>query len=339
MAEFLLAPDLLTEPTRGSDFAPLLDTVRQDGLLRLRRRRYGLIIASDVVAFTAVWAVVWLVGNTWWQLVLAIPAAVFSVRMIFVGHDIGHRQVARTRQVNRVLGLVVGDVIVGLSSNWWVDKHSRHHANPNEVGRDPDVVAGGVCWTEEQAAGRRGPLAWLSRHQGRMFFPLLLLEALNLHMGSLRAARSAREIALLCVHLGAYIGLLVTVMGPAKAAVFVAAHQALIGLHLGCAFAPNHKGMAMPPSGSRWDFLRKQVLTTRNVRGGPVTDWFLGGLNYQIEHHLFPGMPRPHLRHAQRLVKAHCSALGIPYMEASLPASLALTVRHLQQVGRSTATL
>ena len=95
---------------------------------------------------------------------------------------------------------------------------------------------------------------------------------------------------------------------------------------------------SMPPPGSRWDFLRKQVLTTRNVRGGPVTDWFLGGLNYQIEHHLFPGMPRPHLRHAQRLVKAHCSTLGIPYSEASLPASLALTVRHLQHVGRPSAT-
>ena len=46
----------------------------------------------------------------------------------------------------------------------------------------------------------------------------------------------------------------------------------------------------------------RQVLTSRNVRGGRVVDFALGGLNYQIEHHLFPSMPRPELAHAQRVV-------------------------------------
>ncbi len=323
-------------PPSGSDFAPLLAAVGRAGLLRRRRRRYSVIIATDVIAFVTVWALVYVVGNTWWQMFLALPAGVFSVRMLFLGHDLGHQQVARTKRVNRWLGLVVGDVIVGLSASWWIDKHTRHHANPNTVGRDPDVGVGALCWTQEQSASRRGVLAWLSRHQGRLFFPMLMLEALNLHISSLRAARNVRDVVLLGVHVILYVGTLVTVMGPAKAAVFAAVHQALIGLHLGCAFAPNHKGMAMPPAGARWDFLRKQVLTTRNVRGGVATDWFLGGLNYQIEHHLFPSMPRPHLRRTQHLVKAHCSELGIPYAETSLPRSLALTVRHLQHVGVQT---
>jgi Fatty acid desaturase len=89
----------------------------------------------------------------------------------------------------------------------------------------------------------------------------------------------------------------------------------------------------MPPPGSRWDFMRKQVLTTRNVRGGPFVDWFLDGLNYQIEHHLFPSMPRPNLRHAQGVVRAHCARIGLPYTEESLTSSLRITVRHLQRVG------
>jgi fatty acid desaturase len=81
------------------------------------------------------------------------------------------------------------------------------------------------------------------------------------------------------------------------------------------------------------DFLRRQVLTSRNVRGSRVVDWVLGGLNYQIEHHLFPNMPRPNLRRAQPLVRAFCQDHGLPYTEASLFGSYAEAVRHLHDVG------
>jgi fatty acid desaturase len=329
---------LLDAPVRtGSDFSPLLEQVRGHGLLRLRRRRYAVMITFDLLALAGVWATIQVVGNTWWSLFLALPLAIFTVRMIFVAHDVGHRQVARTSRVNRVGGYLVGDVILGLSARWWIDKHSKHHANPNEIGRDPDVGVGAICWTTEQAMGRSPIMAWLGRHQGQLFFPLLMLEALNLHIGSVRVARSPKELLMLVVHVVAYVGLLLLAMGPGKAAVFLLVHQAFIGLHLGCAFAPGHKGMPMPPPGSRWDFLRKQVLTTRNVKGGPATDWFLGGLNYQIEHHLFPGMPRPHLRKTQTLVRAHCATLGVPYAEESLVDSFKITIKHLQTVGRAEA--
>jgi fatty acid desaturase len=81
------------------------------------------------------------------------------------------------------------------------------------------------------------------------------------------------------------------------------------------------------------DFLRRQVLTSRNVRGSRVVDFVLGGLNYQIEHHLFPNMPRPNLRQAQPLVRAFCAQHGLPYVEASLLGSYAEAVRHLHTVG------
>ena len=115
---------------------------------------------------------------------------------------------------------------------------------------------------------------------------------------------------------------------------FAALHHALLGLHLGCAFAPNHKGMEMPdPEGPRLGHLDRQVLTSRNVRGGPVTDWFLGGLNYQIDHHLFPSMARPNLRAAQPLIRAHCAALGLPYTETGLVESYRQGLRHMHEVG------
>jgi fatty acid desaturase len=79
--------------------------------------------------------------------------------------------------------------------------------------------------------------------------------------------------------------------------------------------------------------LRRQVLTSRNVRGNPVTDFFLGGLNYQIEHHLLPSLPRPHLRLARPLVRAHCARLGIPYTETGLAASYGQALAHMHAVG------
>jgi len=142
------------------------------------------------------------------------------------------------------------------------------------------------------------------------------------------------EAVLLVTHVAAYATLLLTSLSLGQALAFAAVHQALLGLHLGLAFAPNHKGMEMPaPDGERWGHLRRQVLTSRNVRGDALTDWFLGGLNYQIEHHLFPSMPRPHLRLAQPTVRAYCREMGIPYTETGLVDSYRQALRHMHEVG------
>ena len=76
------------------------------------------------------------------------------------------------------------------------------------------------------------------------------------------------------------------------------------------------------------------MLTSRNVRGGWLTDFALGGLNYQIEHHLFPSMPRPNLRRSQALVAAFCQQQGVPYCQTSLVGSYAQALRHLDNVGK-----
>jgi fatty acid desaturase len=81
------------------------------------------------------------------------------------------------------------------------------------------------------------------------------------------------------------------------------------------------------------DFLRRQVLTSRNVRGSRLIDFALGGLNYQIEHHLFPSMPRPNLRHSQAIVREFCHQHGIAYCQTTLLRSYAQTLQHLHQVG------
>ena len=136
-------------------------------------------------------------------------------------------------------------------------------------------------------------------------------------------------------HFVGYLALVVLVLSPVKAIVFIGVQQALFGLYLGCSFAPNHKGMAILAADDHSDFLRRQVLTSRNVRGGWLVDYALGGLNYQIEHHLFPSMPRPNLRRAQPLVREFCGQHGLTYCETGLIDSYAQALRHLHAVGRT----
>jgi fatty acid desaturase len=118
-----------------------------------------------------------------------------------------------------------------------------------------------------------------------------------------------------------------------QALLFAAIHKGVQGVYLGCSFAPNHKGMPTLGAAQAADPLLRQVLTSRNIRGGPFTDAALGGLNYQIEHHLFPSMPRANLRRAQPVVRRFCEERGIPYLECSAVASYAAAVGHLHRVG------
>jgi fatty acid desaturase len=110
--------------------------------------------------------------------------------------------------------------------------------------------------------------------------------------------------------------------------------QGLFGLYLGSSFAPNHKGMPILSADDHTDFLRRQVKTSRNVRGTWLVDVLLGGLNYQIEHHLFPSMPRIALRRARPIVRAYCQELDIPYVETSLIDSYRQALAHLRTIGR-----
>ncbi|MEV6104973.1 acyl-CoA desaturase [Streptomyces sp. NPDC051940] len=327
--------------SRGSEFAPLLRRVKEEGLLDRRPGWYAREIAVNLAALAAIAAGVLALGGSWWVLLLAVPAAVFSARTAFIGHDAGHSQIGSERRLHRAVGLFHGNLLVGMSSGWWNDKHNRHHANPNHVDKDPDVGVGALVWTQQQAAGREGFARWLTRNQARLFFPMLLLEGIALkiygwqYLKELPPAERRVERRLLAAHLAGYAALLLIAMSPVQALVFALVHHALFGLHLGMSFAPNHKGMDMPYDGDGrdWGHLRRQVLTSRNVRGGAVTDWLLGGLNYQIEHHLFPSMPRPQLRRAQPLVRAHCRTLGLPYTETGIIDSYRQALAHMHEVG------
>jgi len=332
-------PPVAVDPTTAS-FHALARQVRAMGLLNRRPGYYRLKIALTILAFLAGWVLFVIVGNSWTTLAIAALVGIMFTQLGFIGHDAGHNQVFGTRQRNRLLGLIVGNALIGLSFGWWVHKHNAHHAHPNEMGRDPDIAQGIPMASPDAPGNGRRPLAsWLARWQAPLFFPFLLLRSGGMHvLGIKRLLRqrdhaSAVETFLIMLHAALYLTVVLLVLSPLKALAFIAVQQAVFSLYLGISFAPNHKGMPIIETATAASFARRQVVTARNVTGGRFTDFMLGGLNYQIEHHLFPSMPRPNLRRVQSLVRDFCIATDLGYREESFVESFRQIVHHLSDAG------
>ncbi|MGI8769673.1 MAG: fatty acid desaturase family protein [Propionibacteriaceae bacterium] len=348
----MTAPFLTDPPTvvarkarPASDFRPLVAQINAAGLMKERKGWYvGYALAVGLALIVLVAALVQLSG-TWWAVLLAPVAAMITAQISFFGHDVGHHQITSHRRATRWMGLICGNVLTGLSYGWWQDKHLRHHANPNHEGQDPDVGEGIISWSEKQQAKKSGFARWFSRHQAWFFFPLLTFEGWQLKVAGLRSLRQRPrgtrllEAGLLVGHVAVYLSALFILLNPVQALVFIAIHQAVYGLLLGCAFAPNHKGMPMPEAGSRLSHLHKQVITARDITGSWWVDFMLGGLNYQIEHHLFPSLPRPNLKLAQPIIRDYCIEMGLPFREVGVVESYRQCLQHLNQVGHSEGTV
>ncbi len=327
-------------PSKADDgYYELASRARQAGLFERSTPRAAARVAVIGPLYLAGWLALVIIGNSWYQMFVAVYLAVMFGQVAFLGHDVGHRQFFRSRRANRIVGLACGNLCTGVSYSYWVDKHNQHHAHPNVMGADPDVGPGVIAWTSDQAATRTGLSRLITRYQAVLFFPLTCLEAFNLQVASVRhlkrrPARSAwTEAALLAAHFGGQLGAIFLVLSPLRAVSFFLVQQGLFGLYLGCAFAPNHKGMVIPSPGDQLGFVRRQVTTARNVKGGRALTLAFGGLNYQIEHHLFPTMPMANLRRCQRIVREHCIAHGIDYCETTLLQSYIAALRHLKLAG------
>jgi fatty acid desaturase len=313
--------------------------MKEAGLLVRRPRRYVWRIAVTISLLAAGWAAFVIVGDSWWQLAVAAFLAVMFTQFGFLGHDAGHMQISASRRTSYILGVLLGNLGIGLSYGWWVGKHNRHHAHPNTEGADPDISMKVLAFTPAQTRTSQRVYRLLFRYQAYLFFPLLLGEAASLHVASIRAqasrvSRRPAEAALLAAHFAGYLTAVFLVLSPVKAVTFILVQQGLFGLYLGASFAPNHKGMPILDAADQSDFLRRQVLTSRNVRGGWLTDLALGGLNYQIEHHLFPSMPRSNLRYSQPIVQEFCQQRGVSYTQSGLVGSYAQALRYLNAVGK-----
>jgi len=331
---------LPTLPVPTPDYADLKKRIKQAGLLEKQSRSFIYTMTLTLLALLAGFLALFLVHNLWFQVVNALYLAVLLAQVGFLGHDTGHRQPFSSTRKNELAGLLFGNLLIGISNAWWVDKHNQHHSHPNQLDLDPDLNIPGICFNLPEARKKRGLERWIMLHQVWLFFPMLLLVAIDMKRSGLlfllKEWRSLKypvlEIVLILAHWVLFPLLLISSLGIGAAILFFVINQAVLGFVLGSAFAPNHKGMPVLEKDSDLSFLQRQVMTARNIRAGALTDFWYGGLNYQIEHHLFPSMPRNNLRTAQSLVKHYCQEHDIPYTETSVLGSYRALVQALSEV-------
>jgi len=305
----------------GKEYLQLRRMVAEKGLLERQYLYYAMKIPGMLAMLALGVAVVVLFDQLWVQMLNAVFLAVVFAQFGFIGHDSGHRQIFRSARNNDLVMLLAG-LVTGMTPSWWMDKHNTHHRNPNQLGADGDIEVSVFAFTEEQAIEKKGPLRFLVKYQAIFFYPVLLLTSLSLLGGGVaylvrreRVRYPIAEVTVVLAGIGLSLAILFAFLPPWQAALFIVVHRALAGFHMGSVFAPNHKGMPVLEPGAKLDYLRQQVLTARDVLPNPVIDFAYGGLNYQIEHHLFPNMPRNRLKDAREVVKAFCLERGIPYHE------------------------
>ncbi|MCD1284385.1 MAG: fatty acid desaturase family protein [Brevibacterium sp.] len=325
-----------------SDFSALMAQVKEAGLLARRPGwnllRFVLLGLSYVVAFS----MLFLIGDSWWQIATAVVFGVLFTQTAYVAHDAAHRQIFTSGKVGEWVSTIIGNLFIGLSYGWWLKKHNAlHHANPNKAGVDGDIAPGTLVFVAEDAQKRTGFAKWFAARQGWAFFPLLTLAGLQLHVQSVQAIirgqssikRRWTEGVLIAIRLIGLPAIAIWAAGPLIGSVFVVVQLAVFGVHMGGSFAPNHKGQPIVPKDVKIDFLRRQTLMSRNISGGRPMGFLMGGLNYQIEHHLFPSMPSVNLHKVQPMVREYCRERGITYTETTLLQSYGIIIRYLNRVG------
>ena len=334
---------------RGPDAVPLtasysalMRTVRDGGLLRRRVGFYYAVFAGLAVALGGVVTGMALLGDSWFQLLMAAALGIVLTQIAFVTHEASHRQIFASGKANDWVGRILATAVVGISYHWWMHKHSRHHSKPNQLGADPDIEADTIVFTEADAAKSTGFLALITRRQGYLFFPLLTLEGINLHFRSIlslfdkgRVEHRYLELTLIAMRLSLYVAVIFWVLPFGMAFAFLGVQLAVFGVYMGASFAPNHKGMPILENDTSLDFLHRQILTARNLKGGWWVTAMFGGLNHQVEHHLFPNMPRPALSKARAIVRDYAQSMGISYTETGILRSYGIVIDYLNRVGLS----
>lgn len=323
----------------SATFSELLKRVKAEGLLDLDPRYYAGRLTLNTSLLLLGFVAFFMLGDSWWQLLTALWMGLCGGQSAFMWHDAGHKAMFRNKKAASAVGYFHANLVNGVSFGWWVNHHNRHHSNPNHLDMDPDIGRRTAIFSLKQYPSRRGTQKFVVRYQSVLFFVLLVLESLKMHKTAVQAIAQGRtkrpvlESVLLLTRAAVYLTCVFMVLSPVLAVAFILVQQAALGVYFGLIFAPNHKGMEVR-DGERetLDWLERQVLTSRNIRPSLLIDFLYGGLNYQVEHHLFPAMPQKNLARARELTREYCAERGVPYHEVGFWASYREVAAYLHEV-------
>jgi delta8-fatty-acid desaturase len=283
-----------------------------------------------------------------WYFVSALFTALFWQQLGWLGHDCAHHQVFENRTLNDIFGWFNGNVLQGYSVGWWKDRHNSHHAVCNILDADPDIDnIPMLAWASSDL--EKAP-EWCLKtipYQHKYFLALLPALRLAWLSGSVQFVRDMKnsqylkyrkdynlEVVGLALHY-AYTAALVWYL-PSWGWVFLylAISELLAGFGTAIVVFFNHYSCEKYDPVLADNFVCLQLFTTRNMTPGIVTDWICGGLNYQVEHHLFPTMPRNNLNKASKRVKQFCKDHDLPYLCSDFFDGLDCVLDYLKTVGQ-----
>ncbi len=259
-----------------------------------------------------------------WVSVLMTPVtALVSVTIAMLGHEGGHLALSNTRWRNDLMLHLAFPAFGGLGALYWKWKHNvKHHAHPNIAEQDPDLGLWPMASTALEYRKSSPNRQFFQRNfQSFMFWPLTFFLAFSMRAATLQYMWSyVRERGVdrkwmldavsLMIHVIAWLIIPTYFLGPWAVAFYIA-HWAIGGAMLAAIFAPAHMGMPiLTDHNDKW---RLQLETSRNLRMPAWMGWFFIGLDYQIEHHLFPRIPHQKMSMAAPIVRRWAARQGAPY--------------------------
>lgn len=262
-------------------------------------------------------------ASFWVSVILVVPTAFFSAAFAMMGHEGSHRSFSSSPLRNQLLFHIAFPVFGGVSAQYWSWKHDvKHHSKPNVVDEDPDIQLWPMVSTATEYRRSSGWRRFFQRHiQGFAFWPLCLMLVWSMRTSSLAFMyRSIRDrgfdrdvvwdTASLGLHILFWIILPTYFFGLNGLLLYVGVWS-LVGLFLSMVFSPAHIGM--PVYRDSKDTIRLQFETTRNLILPSWLSFFFIGLEYQIEHHLFPRIPHQNLKMASQVTRAWAEQNDVPY--------------------------
>ncbi|EGF79963.1 hypothetical protein BATDEDRAFT_37049 [Batrachochytrium dendrobatidis JAM81] len=279
--------------------------------------------------------------------------ALFWQQSGWLAHDFLHHQVFKTRSYNNAMGYFIGNVCQGFSVAWWKDKHCTHHSTTNIHSKDPDIdTMPYLAWSEHAIEGfadisDQKVAEFLVQNQPILYFPLLTfarvmwaLQSLTWNIQSTKKftfpTLPVVERVCLAVHYSWLFGAAFLLVHPVRGLVWILLAQLFCGIFLASVFSLNHNGMPVYSikDAQKMEFYEISIRTGRNVDPTHFNNWFTGGLNFQIEHHMFPTVPRHNLKYVAPIVHDICKRHNIPYHCTGFMSGMGEVVGRLGTIAR-----
>ncbi|NXK42371.1 FADS2 desaturase, partial [Piprites chloris] len=323
------------------DFRTLRKTAEDMNLFRASPLFFSLYLGHIIAMEVLAWLMVSYFGTGWiTTLILACILTTSQAQAGWLQHDFGHLSVFKKSSWNHILHKFVIGHLKGASANWWNHRHFQHHAKPNIFQKDPDVnmlhifVLGD---TQPVEYGKKKLKYLPYNHQHEYFFLNMVLVlsispcTMMVHPGF--SLLSSFPIATHCP-IPTYLCVFSTLVmaGSFQSALATLSQRFLESHWFVWVTQMNHIPMEIDSEKHR-DWLSSQMAATCNIEQSFFNDWFTGHLNFQIEHHLFPTMPRHNFWKVKPLVKSLCAKYGVQYEEKPLGKAFVDIVGSLKKSG------